>query len=148
MKKKYHLLIGIVLLTISLLLCFYLGRSSKYCNEFTSVITKRDTVIVVKPSEPIIIERAKTKVIFKKDTIIETKPFTAIIDTIIKRDTIYGKFNFPENSFDFWIKKKPDSTMVHTIYVTKEVLKEKPWWETPAFILGGTIVGYILGKNF
>ncbi|MBE2189332.1 MAG: hypothetical protein IAE98_07670 [Candidatus Kapabacteria bacterium] len=148
MKEKYHLLTGIVLLAISLLLCFYLGRSSKHCNEFTSVITKRDTVIIVKQAEPITIEKARTKLIFKRDTIIETKPFTAIIDTIIKRDTVYAKFDFPENSFDLWIKKKPDSTMVHTIYITKEIVKERPWWEAPAFTLGGTIVGYVISKSF
>lgn len=147
MNEKYHLLTGIVLLAISLLLSFYLGKSSKHCNELTNVITKRDTIIIVKQSEPITIEKAKTKLVFKRDTIIETKPFTAIIDTIIKRDTVYAKFDFPENSFDLWIRKKPDSSVVHTIYITKEIVKERPWWEVSAYTLGGTIIGFVIGKS-
>jgi len=148
MMEKHKYIFALVFLIIVLLLSFLLGRNSKNCNDSVQTIIKRDTVIVVKQAEPIVIEKSRTKLVFKRDTLIETKPFTAIIDTIIKRDTVYAKFDFPENSFDLWIRKKPDSTMVHTIYITKEIIKERPWWEAPAFTIGGTIVGYVIGKSF
>lgn len=148
MNEKYKYIVGLALIIISWLACFYLGRSSKYCYEYTNIITKRDTVVIVKQAEPITIEKAKTKIVYTRDTIIQTQPFIAVVDTIIKRDTIFAKFDYPENSFDLWIRKKPDSTLIHTIYITKEIVKERPWWEAPAFTLGGTIVGYVIGKSF
>ena len=140
MMEKHKYIFALVFLIIVLLLSFLLGRNSKNCNDSVQTIIKRDTVIVVKQAEPIVIEKSRTKLVFKRDTLIETKPFTAIIDTIIKRDTVYAKFDFPENSFDLWIRKKPDSTMVHTIYITKEIIKERPWWEAPAFTIGAQLL--------
>lgn len=148
MKGKYSLIIVYIILIVFLFIGFYLGRSSKHCNEITNVITKYDTVLIVKESEPIIIEKARTKLVYKRDTIIETKPFTATIDTIVKFDTVFAKFDFPENTLDILIRKKPDSTLIHTIYITKEIIKERPWWEASAYTLGGTIVGFVIGKSF
>lgn len=146
MMEKYKYIFALALITIALLLSFFLGRSSKNCNDSVQTIIKRDTVIVVKQSEPIIIEKAKTKIVYTRDTIIQTQPFIAVVDTIIKKDTVYAKFEFPANNFDLWIKKKPDSTLIQTITITKEIIKDRPWWEASAYSLGGAVIGFLLGK--
>jgi len=145
--EKYKYIFGLILLIIALLLCFLLGRSSKNCNDTVQTVLKRDTVIIVKQSEPIVIEKAKTRIVYTKDTVLLTKPFVAIIDTIVKKDTVFAKFEYPLNSFDLWIKRKPDSTMIQTITITKEVIKERPWWEASAYTLGGAVLGFVLGKS-
>ena len=147
MMEKYKYIFALALLVIVLLLSFFLGRSSKNCNDSVQTVLKRDTVIVVKQAEPIIIEKAKTKIVYTKDTIIQTQPFVAVVDTIIKKDTVYAKFEFPANNFDLWIKRKPDSTLIQTITITKEVIKERPWWEASAYTLGGSVIGFVLGKS-
>jgi len=145
--ENYKYIFALVLLIIVLLLSFLLGRSSKNCNDAVQTIIKRDTVLIVKQAEPIIIEKAKTKIVYTRDTIIQTKPFIAVVDTIIKKDTVYAKFEFPANNFDLWIKKKPDSTLIQTITITKEITKERPWWEASAYTLGGAVIGFVLGKT-
>ncbi len=144
-KNKY--IFALALLIIVLLLSFLLGRSSKNCNDSVQTIIKRDTLIIVKQSEPLIIEKIKPKIIIQEDTLILTKPFVAIVDTIIKRDTIYAKFEFPVNTFDLWIKRKPDSTLIQTITITEEVMKERPWWEASAYTIGGTVAGFLIGRT-
>ena len=147
MMEKYKYIFALALIIIVLLLSFFLGRSSKNCSDSVQTIIKRDTVIVVKQSEPIIIEKAKTKIVYTRDTIIQTQPFIAVVDTIIKKDTVYAKFEFPANNFDLWIKKKPDSTLIQTITITKEIIKDRPWWEASAYSLGGAVIGFLLGKT-
>ena len=147
MMEKYKYIFALALIIIVLLLSFFLGRSSKNCNDTVQTILKRDTMIIVKQSEPIIIEKAKTKIVYTRDTIIQTQPFIAVVDTIIKKDTVYAKFEFPANNFDLWIKRKPDSTLIQTITITKEVIKDRPWWEASAYTLGGAVIGFLLGKT-
>jgi hypothetical protein len=147
MMEKYKYIFALALMVIVLLLSFFLGRSSKNCTDTVQTIIKRDTVIIVKQAEPIIIEKAKTKIVYTRDTIIQTQPFIAVVDTIIKKDTVYAKFEFPANNFDLWIKKKPDSTLIQTITVTKEIIKDRPWWEASAYSLGGAVIGFLLGKT-
>jgi hypothetical protein len=147
MMENYKYIFALVLLIIVLLLSFLLGRSSKNCNDSVQTIIKRDTVLIVKQAEPIVIEKAKTKIVYTRDTIIQTQPFIAVVDTIIKKDTVYAKFEFPANNFDLWIKKKPDSTLIQTITITKEITKDRPWWEASAFTLGGAVIGFVLGKT-
>lgn len=147
MMEKYKYIFALALFIIVLLLSFFLGRSSKNCSDSVQTIIKRDTVIVVKQAEPIIIKKAKTKIVYTRDTIIQTQPFIAVVDTIIKKDTVYAKFEFPANNFDLWIKKKPDSTLIQTITITKEITKDRPWWEASAYSLGGAVIGFLLGKT-
>ena len=147
MMEKHKYIFALVFLIIVLLLSFLLGRNSKNCNDSVQTIIKRDTVIVVKQAEPIVIEKAKTKIVYTRDTIIQTQPFIAVVDTIIKKDTVYAKFEFPANNFDLWIKKKPDSTLIQTITITKEITKDRPWWEASAYTLGGAVIGFVLGKT-
>lgn len=136
--------IAIVLMfLIALIGSYYLGRCSKTCE--VDYITKRDTIVEIRYSEPIVIERAKTKIVYKRDTIIETKPFVATIDTIIKMDTIYVAFNYPEMTLDVIVKKQPDTLMHEKIFV--ETQAKRAWWEIPVSVLAGTVVGYLLGRR-
>lgn len=144
--EKYKYIAGTILILVMLVLAFFLGRSTKHCEPITNTIVRKDTVLIIKESEPIVIEKIKPKIIYKRDTIIETKPFVAVVDTVIKRDTVYAKYEFPENSFDLMIRKKPDSTMIQTIYITKEIMRERSWWETPVYIIGGVAVGFTVGS--
>ena len=145
--EKYKYIFVLILLIIVLFLTFLLGRSSKNCNDNVQTIVKRDTLVIIKLAEPLVIEKAKTRIVYTKDTIILTKPFVSVIDTIIKRDTVFAKFEFPSNNFDLIVKRKPDSTVIQTITITKEVIKEKPWWEASAYTLGGAVIGFVLGKS-
>ena len=128
---------------------FVLGRCSKVCqsNVITDTKVKHDTEYVVTNQEPIVITKYKPKIVYKSDTVIITKPFTIIVDTIIKKDTVKARYNFPENIFDLAVLKKPDSTMIQTITITKEIIKERPWWEASAYTLGGALIGFVLGKT-
>ena len=144
---KNKLIIGIALLLLIVVLAFLLGRSSKDCNDSFQTILKRDTLIIVKQSEPLIIEKIKPKIIIQKDTLILTKPFVAIVDTIIKRDTVFAKYEFPQNNFNLLIRRKQDSIIVQTVYITKEIVKERPWWEASAYTLGGTVAGFLIGRT-
>ncbi len=144
--EKYKYIAGTILILVMIALSFFLGRSTKHCEPITNTIIRKDTVLIIKESEPIVIEKIKPKIIYKRDTMIETKPFVAVVDTVIKRDTVYAKYEFPENSFDLMIRKKPDSTMIQTIYITKEIMRERSWWETPVYIIGGVAVGFTVGS--
>jgi hypothetical protein len=146
-KYKTDIIQWIVILGI-LVTMFTLGRCSKVCEKqvVTQIKTKTDTAYIVKKSEPIIMTKFIPKLIYKSDTVIVTKPFTAIVDTIILKDTVKARYDFPENSFDLFIKRKPDSLMVQTVTITKEVMRDRSWWETPAYILGGTVAGLLIGR--
>lgn len=144
--EKYKYIAGIILILVMLAMAFFLGRSTNQCEPITNTIVRKDTVLIIKEAEPIVIEKIKPKIIYKRDTIIETKPFIAVVDTVIKRDTVYAKYEFPDNSFDLMIRKKPDSTMIQTIYITKEIMRERSWWETPVYIIGGVAVGFTVGS--
>lgn len=144
---KYKYIIGLALLLCIIILSVLLGRASKQCDKLVTSNVKHDTIIIAKQSEPLVLEKVKPKIIIQRDTLILTKPFVAVVDTIIKRDTVFAKYEFPQNNFDLLIRKKPDSTIIHTVYVTKEIIKERPWWEPPAYILGGTLAGLLIGKS-
>ncbi len=108
---------------------------------------KIDTLFIEKPAEPIIVEKIKPKLIYSRDTIIQTQPFTAMIDTVIQRDTIRINYQFPENMLDLEIFPKPDSIEIRNIFITKEVEKKVEWWQMPAGILSGVVLGFLIGSK-
>lgn len=133
--------IGLISLLITL--AFFWGFCSRK-NESTFITKwKRDTIVIVKPAPPIILERIKPKIIYRRDTIVQTQPFVAQLDTIIQHDTIYLRYTFPENYIDLRLLPKPDSIRIHTITITRD----RPWWELPATAIGGLLVGFIMGKS-
>ena len=148
MKKLKQVIIGIVLILCGAGLSFLLfpGREKVKLEPFRVETIIKDTVEKLVYKDPIIITKMKTKIIEKADTVVQAVPFTARIDTIIKYDTINARFEFPENLFSLQVRKKPDSALFETRTVFRTVEKEKPWWETPAYVIGGTVIGFLLGS--
>lgn len=106
-----------------------------------------DTIIKIVKSKPIIIEKIKTRIKWKTDTIIKTAPFEALVDTVIARDTVWAMFEYPENLFSLRVSKAPDSLEVQKMIITKIIKLEAPWWETPAYITVGTVLGFLLSST-
>ncbi|MBM2817031.1 MAG: hypothetical protein HW421_3793 [Ignavibacteria bacterium] len=104
-----------------------------------------DTLIRTLPAKPIYIKRTAEKIIKLRDTIIQTNPFCSAIDTIIAFDTVHAEYEFPENIFTIEVKKKPDTMKIQTISIMQTVKEETPWWQTPVYIIGGALGGYVLG---
>ena len=91
------------------------------------------------------IEKIKAKLIYKRDTVIQTRPFTAAIDTVMKSDTVYLRYDFPENLFALKISPKKDSIVIPQI-IQQEVKSERKWWEIPVSVLSGIAIGVIISK--
>ena len=108
---------------------------------------KTDTLIKYVQKKHIVLREAKTKIIVLTDSLLncENKPFTAILDTIVDQDTIQVDFKYPDNLISLLIKQKPDSIYYEKVYLTNTVQGSKEWWETPALISGGALVGFIIG---
>lgn len=127
------ILTGIV---VVLLIYLFFHKPQPIIQEVVKV--KRDTILV--PAEPIVIENAVTRIRYVRDTIIVTKPFIAELDTIIKFDTVYMAYHYPENLMNLWIRKKPDSLFRDTIIITNTIPAERSIWTD---ILTHTTVGII-----
>lgn len=132
---------------IAVFVAFDMGRKmNKPDSSIKETVILRDTVTIIQPAEPIILERVKPRIVYLRDTIIETRPFIATIDTVIQFDTIYATYQFPNNIFDLRISPKPDTSRFYTVYITKEVKRERAWWEAPAYVVGGVVIGFFLGN--
>jgi len=105
-----------------------------------------DTIYKIVRSEPIVIEKIKSKVEYLHDTVYSTREFIATADTVIKFDTIKLGFYFPGNYFSMSYLPKADSIALERETQIKTVTKERPWWEVPLYILIGGAGGYILAK--
>jgi uncharacterized protein YneF (UPF0154 family) len=143
MNKTTSLIIIILLIIIAFIAGIF---SSDYFIQpkYSTKFIIRDTVIKIK-NEPVYIEKVKAKMYYKHDTIIQTKPFTATIDTVMKSDTVYARYDFPENLFALKINPKKDSLVIPQI-VQQEVKSERLWWEIPVSILSGIAIGVIISK--
>ncbi len=104
-----------------------------------------DTVVKIIKRKPIIINKVKTKIIHTRDTVIITKPFVALLDTILRLDTVSAKFQYPENLFSVAIRSHQDSIKMESVTIYKTIERKSPWWEVPAYILGGVATGYLIG---
>ncbi len=133
-------------LAIAFALGLVFGRFYLYEKSEPEALEKvvRDTVFQKVKSEPIEIERVKTKIKIKRDTIIRFKPFVAVTDTIIRRDTVKARYEFPENLFSLSVKKKVDSLPAQIVRV-KTGRKKDDWTERSAYALGGVAVGLLIG---
>jgi hypothetical protein len=113
---------------------------------------KIDTVYKVMPAEPIYIA-GNAIIKYKTDTLISVKhdttyiknSYIATLDTIVKRDTINLKYEYPKNYFALNVRQKPDSILIQRIEIFTIKEKERPWYELPAYITGSIFVGYIFG---
>lgn len=139
-----------LIIIIACIICFvcynyyFYNQNRKIINPEQIII--RDTIIKTIPSKPIVINKVKTKIKYIKDTIITTKPFIAIIDTIYKTDTIKIEYEFPENLLSLRIYKQPDTTKIERITQINTSKQKSYWWEIPAYICSGALLGFLLSK--
>jgi hypothetical protein len=144
-------------LILLLLILFFLGFGcgyffSKFNIENKTLLSnsekeiKRDTIVKMQLQAPLILYKTKLKIIKTSDTVIQSNPFIAKLDTIIQHDTIKADYEFPQNLLSFELKRRPDTLKIQTIEKIKTVPESKPWWQTPAYVGAGVILGYLLGK--
>ena len=107
----------------------------------------RDTIVQVVKSEPVKLERVRTKIIYRRDTVFTTTPFTARIDTVVVRDTVNLQFDYPENLLSLRIARGADSVQIQKIVLTQTIEKKKPWWEIPAIAAASAALGFLLGAT-
>lgn len=113
----------------------------------TNTLILRDTIIREIKSDPLILEKVKTKILYKKDTIIKSKPFSAILDTVIKKDSIKIEYEFPENYLSFQLNKMMDTLVIpREIEIEIEKDEKEAWWEKPAIALGSLFIGYYISE--
>ncbi len=148
MKNIYHsfYLFVIILLIITIIIYYKNSRQVTVFPVKTEKIV-RDTIIIKEPREPIFITKVKPLIKYQYDTIYTSFPFVAEIDTIIKTDTIFLRYEFPENLFSMAIKFPPDSLILREITINKSVYKDKEWWEIPLYIASGATLGFIIGMS-
>lgn len=117
--------------------------------RINSIETKTDTLTryIDIPSIEI---RGRSDTVIVRDTVkvIETHPFTAMIDTIILKDTVQIQYWYPEDIFNVYLHRQAieNKEIIKYITTTEIRLKEPEWWEMPAYIVGGVVVGYGLGN--
>lgn len=99
----------------------------------------RDTVTVIKPREITKLVRVPA------DTVIRTEHDTvATLDTILHNDTITIDYSYAHQAFSLLYRPKPDS--VSTIYVTRTLTTERPWWIDALTHTGAATLGYAIGN--
>ncbi|MGA2296005.1 MAG: hypothetical protein ABSG15_00470 [FCB group bacterium] len=140
----------LILVLLSVVLFAYILLSQKNSESRRNIIQNteiHDTIFKIVPSKPLTLTKVKTKIVKVSDSSIVTHPFVAKIDTIVLRDTIRAAFEFPQNLMSLQINKKPDSMLVARTTLITTVEKERPWWETASYIIGGAFVGYLIGHK-
>jgi hypothetical protein len=147
MDRNYKIFLYLLAFGSGLLLSYFLFSNKVIVKKepFIEKTVVRDTVLIA-PSKPVAIHRAKPRLIKTSDSIIKTTPFQAKVDTIVNFDTIKAVYEYPQNLFSLVLKKKPDSLKVRTIIIYKPLEKEAKWWELPAGIAGGILLGVLVGS--
>jgi hypothetical protein len=143
---KYNIYFGIIL---SLLVG---GAAGYYLSDAATINAApaaemriiRDTVVEVRRPDPIVLEKVKTRIIEKRDTLLLTRPFIAVVDTVFRTDTIFASFEFPENQMSFRVNSPPDSLAYLRESIIKTTRQSRPWWEAPAMVSGGALLGAII----
>ena len=154
--KNDKIIPSILFIIIALAAAFFLGQCTKQCPQpaeretvhydtlFVETQHKSDTFTVVKP-----------RIIFRTDTLRDStiviqyrdSAWTASDEVISsKSDTVRSEFFYPEMIFRHTFNYSKDSTKIITVFSEKTIVKERPWWEIPASILGGAAAGYLFGR--
>jgi hypothetical protein len=107
----------------------------------------RDTVYQIEYREPIKIENAVPKIIYRSDTVYVAKAFTAILDTVVKYDTVFIQYDFPEHLINLSVKHKADTNAIAEIIVENKVQESQSSWETALIIVASAIIGFLLGNS-
>ena len=145
----YKYTYSIIIFIIGLIIGYLLNQGFRKQDEKISIKYDSkviyDTIIKMQPAKPVILTKVKTEIIIQSDTVIQFHPFISKLDTIVNSDTISTKFEYPQNLFSFEFRKKPDSISIQKMLVYQPVEKKRQWWETPALILTGAVIGFVAG---
>lgn len=71
------------------------------------------------------------------------EPFTASLDTVVNKDTVHAKYDYPENQFRIEFKRAADTVQV--INTTTEVTRyiSPDWYEKPLFVASATTAAIV-----
>jgi len=139
--EKYK--ISSIILAIISCILFAKILTNNTQNTDIRYIIERDTVIV-NQREVIEVDRIVPKILVRRDTIIKTQPFVATIDTVIRRDTVFLRYDFPENLFTMKLTPAADSIKIEKIYEYKE--KELTWFEKATMFAAGFGIAFLISK--
>lgn len=117
-----------------------LGNGEK---DKISYIIEKDTIIVHQ-KEVIKVDKIIPKIVYLRDTIIESKPFIATIDTVIQKDTVFLRYDFPENLFSMKLSPSADSIRIEKIYEYKE--RGISWFERATMFAAGFGIAFLITK--
>ncbi len=157
-----------ILLVAALYGIFYLGQQNGTPEPITLI--KTDTLTMMVPAQPIIIQNAKAQIEYRDiikwktktetDTIVKyregitvvdslfaTKPFTAVFDSVLLNDTVHAEYMFPEDIFSISIRQAPDTMRTKIMTIYRDKIIDEPWWNIPAYIISGVAAGYLLGNT-
>jgi|GEM_PF-5178352 len=111
---------------------------------------------VVRWRERITIREAPARVVAYRDTVVQWRdtsgamtegtPFTATADTVIGRDTITMRVDHPPPRLSLMLRSAPDTAITTTPVITITVREAAPWWHYVLTTIGGTALGYGLGR--
>jgi hypothetical protein len=107
----------------------------------------RDTVFQIEYREPIIIEKAKAEIVYRSDTVYVTQSFSATLDTVVKYDTVFVRYDFPEHLINLSIKHKADTNAIAEIIVENKVVESQSTWETVLIAIASVVIGFLLGNS-
>ncbi len=70
--------------------------------------------------------------------------FIATVDTVLMGDTTTITYEYPSNLFTLLTRPAPDTAQ--TIYVTRTITTERPWWIDVLTHTGAATLGYAVGS--
>ena len=143
MNKSWHLIYIIIIVLLILYAIF--GDSIISHNGNFRIVYQKDTIIEYFP-KVIKADSIKAKIIIKRDTIIQTKPFAAVLDTVWMRDTVFLRYDYPENNFSFRISRPADSIIVPKLYEYEFENCKLKWYESTIIFIAGIAGGYLFFK--
>lgn len=112
-------------------------------NEIKNIQTiKIDSVYVYKIPPKRKIDKIEGRITYTKDTILITKPFVSEIDTILNKDTLKMRYQFPENKFSFDFSRGLDSVLIEKMVIEKG--NEENLLENILYILLGFMLGVLI----
>jgi hypothetical protein len=111
-----------------------------------TIIQSRPQIVVRDAPARVRVERVPVVVYVDSSThdTLVARPFQARADTIVGRDTIEQRFDFPPPRLSVLVRQGPDSVITtrETITVTAEVDRPRPWYEEPAKAILWMGLGY------
>lgn len=144
-KEYFNLIVLIAALAAGIAAGMFLFPREKIIEKPAYAKTTRiDTVFAVKRAKPITIYKTKMKVVEVRDTVVERRPYIAKIDTVIVRDTVSARYEFPENLLSLDVRRAADTSVVERIIVFRYVKKERSWTESATLAGGGVLLGVLL----